>query len=426
MMNLKWLLGCILILISSVNVHAADLVQGFSLTEIGEHKYDASVDPSSKTEAQKIVDKVYDLGARHILLTPRAFMRDPKGFEVIPLTPLTERAAERERYRRLVSYIKGKGMTVGIRPIFFVVDSAGRTPVIESLPDGTQKNWWHGNIQPKDPNAWFESFKTYLDIYIMITKITQAEEFTIGAELYSMTVGIEDQWKEYPHGFSGRWLELLRYTRAKLGSNVRIMYDINFTDDKAVGPVVAEFGGELARWRYRIVDLANPSDPVQLKIWQDLCAFWNELDAVGIDMYRSFGSQNIAFMDMSINSLAATLKDTSDRYASQLDNVFLEIESVVGKPKLAIFKEVGFRSITRSYVSPFEYTSRGGELNIAHQAAAYQAFMKSFHEAGFPWYGGVSFWDVSVNPALHGPLDQGFSPLGKTETEHEIREAFMQ
>jgi hypothetical protein len=403
---------------------AAAVQQGFSLTEIGEYKYDASMDPLRKTDAQKAVDQIYSVGGRHVSLSPRAIMRDPKGIEVIPLTPLAERAVERERYRRFIAYIKSKGMTVGIRPIFFVVDSAGRTPVIESLPDGTQKNWWHGNIQPRDPNAWFESFKTYLDIYMTIAKITQVEEFTIGAELYSMTVGIEDQWKEHPHGFPGRWLELLKYTRQRLGPNVRLMYDINFTDDKAVGPTAAEFGGEIARWRYRIVDLANPTDPAQLKIWQDLCNFWKEMDVVGIDMYRSFGNAGTNYSMMGTTELADTLRETSDRYATQLDNVFVEIESVVGVPKTAIFKEVGFRSITRGFVNPFEYVSRPGEMNSGHQAAAYRAFFKSFHEAGFPWYKGVYFWDVSVDPKLQGPSDQGFSPLGKSDTEKEIREAF--
>ncbi len=416
---------CVLTLAFSGMVRSAPLQQGFSLTEIGDFKYDASIDPSQKTDAQKAVDQIYDLGARHVSLSPRAVMRDPKGIEVIPLTPLSDRAGERDRYRRLISYIKKKGMTVGMRPIFFVVDGEGRTPAIEQLPDGTQKSWWHGNIQPRDPNAWFESFKTFMDIYMTISKLNQVEEFTIGAELYSMTVGIEDQWREHPHGFPGRWLELLKYTRQRLGPSVRIMYDINFTDDKAVGPSAAEFGGEIARWRYRIVDLANPSDPAQLKIWQDLCEFWRQLDVVGIDMYRSFGNGTTNYSGLATLQLADVLKETSDRYASQLDNVFIEIESVVGIPKTAIFKEVGFRSITRGFVNPFEYVTRPGDLNIAHQASAYRAFFKSFHEAGFPWYQGVYFWDVSVDPTLQGATDQGFSPLGKLETEKEIREAFV-
>ena len=49
---------------------------------------------------------------------------------------------------------------------------------------------------------------------------------------------------------------------------------------------------------------------------------------------------------MNFNQLTTALQDTSDRYASQVDNVLVEIESTVGKPKDVILKEVGFRSIT--------------------------------------------------------------------------------
>ena len=44
-------------------------------------------------------------------------------------------------------------------------------------------------------------------------------------------------------------------------------------------------------WRYRLVDLANPTDDAQLQIWKDLVSFWSELDAVGVDMYRSLASK---------------------------------------------------------------------------------------------------------------------------------------
>src|SRR5690606_27532279 len=122
--------------------------------------------------------------------------------------------------------------------------------------------------------------------------LNNVAEYTIGAELYSMTVGIEDQWQEYPFGFPGKWLQLLRYTRSKLKPNTRIMYDINFTDDRAsTNGELNALGGELERWRYRLVDLAEPSNPAEREIWQDLVTFWNELDAIGIDIYRSLASK---------------------------------------------------------------------------------------------------------------------------------------
>ena len=78
-----------------------------------------------------------------------------------------------------------------------------------------------GIFNRSQPNIWFESFRDYLDIYLQIVKRAnrsevKVTEFTIGAELYSMTVGIEDQWIAHPHGFPGRWVELLSYVKRRL------------------------------------------------------------------------------------------------------------------------------------------------------------------------------------------------------------------
>src|SRR5690606_911475 len=151
---------------------------------------------------------------------------------------------------------------------------------------------------------------------------------------------LEDQWPENPYGFPGRWLSLLRYTRSKLGKNMRIMYDINFTDDTAVssGELTA-MGGELERWRYRLVDLAHPENPDEFAVWQDLVNFWNELDAIGIDMYRSLASPNDV-LPTNYEDLVSHLQIRSDEYASQIDLTLAEIESVTEKMQYMIFKEV--------------------------------------------------------------------------------------
>jgi hypothetical protein len=400
-------------------------VAGFTLTEIGDHLYDASTDPAHPTEAQQIVDKLYALGVRHINLSPRAHMTDPRGSTLVPYTPSgPARSDERRRYLNLMRYIHGKGMTVGIRPIFFVEDANGNVPYRETLADGTVKVWWHGNIQPSNPNAWFESFRTYLDIYMAIAKVGQADEFTLGAELYSMTVGIEDQWLAYPYGFPGRWLELLRYARTQLGARTRIMYDINFTDDKIAGGQLDEFGGEFARWRYRLVDLANPSDPAQRQIWQDLVDFWNGLDAVGIDMYRSLVPARDTPLPPTYDGLVDLLNQGAGQYASQIDNAMFQIMGVTGTQKSLIFKEVGFKSVDHGFFDPFVY-SGAGALNVEHQAAAFDATFQSFWTPGWDWFGGIVFWDASVDPALHGANDLGFSPIGKAQTENVLKRYFQ-
>ncbi|MFH1921315.1 MAG: hypothetical protein ABIP48_15730, partial [Planctomycetota bacterium] len=74
-------------------------------------------------------------------------------------------------------------------------------------------------------------------------------------------MGIEDQWREHPHGFPGRWRELLQLARKRLPDGTRIMYDINFTDDSFEAEGIVEVGGELARWKYRLADLAVNAGP---------------------------------------------------------------------------------------------------------------------------------------------------------------------
>lgn len=406
------------------NAFAADPTGGFNLTEIGNFVYDAAESGQPKNPLQQNIDKLYDLGVRHLLLNPRAFMYGPRSNELVPVTKAADRNKERDRYTRLIKYIKSKGMTVGIRPIFFVVD-ANRNPFREKLPDGTLKLWWHGNIQPADPNTWFESFKTYLDSYLLIAKLNKVEEFTIGAELYSMTVGIEDQWAAHPHGFPGRWLDLLRYARSRLAPNTRIMYDINFTDDKNSSSDLDTTGGEFERWRYRLVDLAEPADEAQYAIWKNLLDFWNGLDAIGIDMYRSLASRSDAIPTDS-QALTTLLQRTSDRYASQIDNALAEIDFVSGKSKPIYLKEIGFRSIKNGFIEPFGWDAGGNGLdfNEQHQAVAFDALLSSFWGANWPWLKGINFWDVSADPSKHGPKDKGFSPIGKPQTESVLKKWF--
>ena len=414
----------LLVLVSLWSSDVQAIMGGMNLTEQDKFPYDAAVGGGAKTPAQIAVDEIRALGATHVILNPRATMNNPKGNDLVPVTPISDRSAERGRYKRLIDYIHSQGMTVGIRPIFFVVAPDGSFPYLEPLPNGGTKLWWHGNIEPSDPNQWFESFRSYLDIYLLIAKINHVEEFTLGAELYSMTVGIEDQWLAYPYGFPGRWLDLLHYAKKKIDATTRVMYDINFTDDIVNATGVSASGGELERWRYRIVDLANPRNPEEHQIWQDLVSFWNELDAVGIDMYRSLaGTHDI--IPTNSPDLVRLLRVRVDQFASQMDNTMVNIELVTGKHQLAMFKELGYRSMVKGFIDPFYYENGAGVYSGAHQAAAYEAMFQSFWTPKFDWFGGGSFWDVGVSPNRNsGSGDTGFSPIGKLETVDVLKEIF--
>jgi len=203
------------------------------------------------------------------------------------------------------------------------------------------------------------------------------------------------------------------------------MYDINFTDDRASsdGELTA-MGGELERWRYRLVDLAEPIDPSERAIWQDLVSFWNELDAIGIDMYRSLASK-YDFIPQSYSDLVSLLKVRSDEYASQIDITLAEIESVTGQMQFMIFKEVGYRSVDKGFIDPFAYESNNGVYREDHQAAAFEALYESFWTPRFPWFQGASFWDVSVSPTRNSGIgDTGFSPVGKKKTVEVLKKIF--
>ncbi|MCB9025525.1 MAG: hypothetical protein H6625_04340 [Bdellovibrionaceae bacterium] len=417
-----WLLVYTFICLVTCPTHQAqaqEYVRGFNLIESDSFLFDAQ--DKSKSDAQIAVDEAKALGANHIILNVRATMTGPYSNELVPVTAPAERGPEKKRMAKLIRYIRSQNMTIGLRPIFFVVGPNGEFPYNEERQDGSLKNWWHGNIQPQDPNRWFESFKVYLDVYLPLAALLKVEEFTIAAELYSMTVGLEDQWKKHPYGFPGRWLQLLRYVKSKLPSS-RLMYDINFTDDKVSSNGFGVTGGELERWRYRIVDLADRSDPKEKEIWNDLVTFWSELDAIGIDVYRSLASPKQNLPKESLE-LVRTLKLRTDSFATQMDNIFSEISIVLGVDKEVIFKEIGFRSVEKGFIDPFAYAG-SGDVKIQHQAAAFQAYFESFWEPQWPWFKGFNFWEISLNPTRKGELDKGFSPVGKKETEDVILKYF--
>lgn len=402
----------------------AQNVKGFNLTEDGSLEFTANGPGEEKTAAQIAVDQAKYLGANHLVLNVRAKMVGPKSVDITPLTHTGSVSVETRKMVSLIKYIKDQGMTVGLRPIVFVVGPNGEFPYTETLADGSQKSWWHGNIQPHDPNRWFDNFQLYLDRYLTIARIAKVDEFTIGAELYSMTVGIEDQWLEHPHGFPGRWNQLLNYARTKLGPNVRIMYDINFTDDTETSLNIARSGGELERWRYRLVDLADTGTEEDKKIWQELMDFWNNLDAIGVDMYRSLAFPSDQIPE-DYDALVHMLAQRATAYANQLDVTLLEISIYSNDLKPVILKEVGFRSVENAFIDPFTYATAMGNINVVHQAAGYEALFQGFLLPGFEWFDGFAFWDIPLSPHAHGLQDRGFSPVGKPETEAVIQKYFL-
>jgi len=396
--------------------HALEL-KGFNLTQKEPHIYDANLEENAaKTEAQEAVDALYDLGVRHIVLIPEARMESGTSTEVIPVTPIGgERAKERQRYIRLIRYIKAKGMTAGLRPLLLVDPSPG-------------SGYWQGNIRPEIPTAWFESYLAYLTIYANIAKASGADEFTIGAELHSMTIGLEDQWAEQPYGFPREWTILAREIKAKLGAETRLTYDIFCSDSYGEDKKDGASGGEFERWRYRLVSLkpANETDiGLSAEAWRQLREFWSVLDAVGIDMFRPMVLNTSDALPANQAELTAILVKRAEGFAKDLNNKIQDIEKATGISHPFILKAVGFKSCTECLANPFA-SGPTALPSALHQAAAYESLLTAFTKPGFSWLKGIYFWDMPIDPARAGSEDTGFSPRLKEPTENVLRKFFLE
>jgi hypothetical protein len=424
--GIKTIIGACVLLISA-GFAEAQQVRAFTLTQIRGYPYKADSTGRTKTAAQKAVDAIKALGANHVVLTPEAYMADREATLIKPVFMESNLSAERRNYIDLIQYIYSQGMTVGIRPIL-LVDSKAR----EKDP-----SVWHGNIRPRDVQAWFDSMRTYLDFYVGVIRAVNRQnlivtEFTVAAELFSMTVGTELLWPEQPYGFPREWTILINDIKDKLkrnsGGQVRVMYDINYTDASENDDGTGAWGGELERWRYRLVDLGPGSRLYESKAevrhaWAQLKGLWDSIDVVGIDNYRSLSPKNAAYPD-DFDSLIVHLGRLAEQHARDIDNALFDIENAVGYPKQIILKEIGYKSCTGCFSDPFVYDDPRLEVNIMHQAAAYQAIFNAFVKPRWAWFMGVSFWDVSTNPMRAGSSDPGFSPIGKNLTEEVIRKGW--
>lgn len=307
-------------------------------------------------------------------------------------------------------------MTVGFRPLLLVLGPNGEFPYKEGA-----HLWWHGNINPKDQNKWFDAFENFLLHYARGLQGSGLDEFTIGAEMQSMMVGMGQGEQAYLLGKPERWLKILRAVRA-LHPNAKLTYDINFPE--TLVPLTNTIGGEFERWRHIIVDLETTTSPDLQERRQSLISLWREMDFIGIDFYRYLATSS-KNLPAELNALTDRITPIAMSHASQIDNSISEIAMVTGIEKPIAIKEIGYKSTPYSFINPAAYSSDNGKLNITHQAAAYKAISNAFLKARWPWLYGIYFWDISTSPNLKGPNDTGFSPVGKAETLKVIQEDYV-
>ena len=169
---------------------------------------------------------------------------------------------------------------------------------------------WRGQIKPRDPDQWFDSYEELILTYAELAESERVKALNIGTELNSMQNQYED-----------RWIELIE--------NVRRIYR----------------GELLYSFNYDTV-----SDIPSIK-------FVPLLDRIGIDAYFSLNLEDHASVDM--------LYEEWKKQLNQLEDLFSQGSIVV--------TEVGVLPITGAYRRPYAWSIPDGTYDPIAQANYYAA-----------------------------------------------------
>ncbi len=360
-----------------------------------------------------IIDQAKELGFKTLILNVRAHMVTGVGNDIKSVIPLNLQAREEVLIEDTARYAKSKGLKVALRPIVLVVGPNGEFPYVSK---GVY--WWHGNIKPTNIDRWFENLYDFHHRYLKLAMRIDAEWYSVGAEMHSMTSGFGERDKTWSLGFPGKWVEFMKKARAIVGDKIKLTYGLNYTDQYIVVNGIKVWGGELEQWRYFMLSDFN-TEKYQ-KHQADLRELWSQFDIIGIDYYRALAGRSQNF-STDHNTLVGQLLDRPRSHADQLDSFVTEVSITLGQDKPFYFQEVGYRSSARSFLNPSAYEDEGGPYNPLHQAAAWDAFFKSYWEVKWPWMSGVGVWQILVDEEINQTNNTGFTPLGKPQFQNILK-----
>lgn len=366
---------------------------------------------------KRILTEAVRLGFKEVVFNFRGHMITGTSAEIRDSVPDSEKPAQATLLLSTVKHAKSLGLRVAFRPILLVIGPRGEFPYSVK-----GKTWWHGNIQPKDPEAWFRAFFAFHRRYLELAREAGVEWYSIGAEMNSMTSGYGDKRRDWPRGFPGKWVELIGQARAILGPGIRISYGVNYTDQIAVEGGRRIQGGEIEQWRYYLTEEFR--NPVDVQHQKDMQALWLALDSIGIDFYRALASARSSY-PKELGALSELLTERARSHATQLDTTLTEISLSLGVDKPVYFQEVGYRAMDRGFLKPASYEDHKAPYNALHQAAAWDGFLNAFWAPRWPWFEGVAYWQVLVDRDTDGATDSGFSPFGRSVVEGVLQKHFL-
>jgi len=379
---------------------APDFRRGFNFVDFNGHSY-------GNSDVSVELQKLKALGVTWISLTPIGMMSNYQS----NLISISDNQWSTQRdYRKVIQLAHSLGMKVNIKPMLFLHD------VATSNEQGNITRW-HGIIEPTNPSLWFNSFFNYISFYLRIAEATGADEFTIGSELMSMTVGLPDYLRNndnqiFWYGFPGEWVKIAK--KSKEIYKGRISYDFNS-------------GWEYQNYKIRLYyeSLARPEERLGFS------EFYQLLDTVGCDMYDSLLSredryQNAEELQRMLNENAAILADNIMTNLDEMNDYNCQIQNDIDKcEKKLDIKEIGYKSCTDCFIDPWGYDGHG-KVNLPHQAYSYNAILKAFSAPRYTQkLSGIFFWEWKTASDVGGVNDSGFTPQDKEQTLEIIRRFFL-
>ena len=367
---------------------------------------------------RRILQDAKRLGFKTVIFNFRAHMITGRSSDIRSTVPLNEQPTGERLLLETAAYAKSLRLQVAFRPILLVVGPKGEFPYVENK----KIYWWHGIIAPKNVESWFESYYRYHERYLKLAAQAGAEWYSVGAEMNSMTSGLGAREPSQAMGYPKKWTQLIQKARTILGTQTKITYGVNYTDQYVIANDQKIWGGEFEQWRFYLTDTFKT--PAYQQHQKDMQELWESLDVIGIDYYRAMGSSRDRFGN-DLPTLVKQLSPRAESHASQLDNSLTEIAMTVGYEKPLFFQEAGWRSVEKCFLEPASYEDNGGKYNLVHQAAAWESFFKAYWVPRWPWMSGVGTWQVLVDEDTNAATDKGFTPLGKTQLEGIFQKYFQ-
>ncbi|MFS4461186.1 glycoside hydrolase family 113 [Bdellovibrio sp. HCB2-146] len=368
---------------------------------------------------RRLLGKIKDLGIKTLIFNFRGRMVTGKSSDIDSMTPMEFRNLEEWHLKETILLAKRMGFNVAIRPILLVVGPNWEFPYEEN-----GITWWHGNIKPENPAAWFEKYFAFHERYMRVAKEAGVSWYSIGAEMHSMTSGFGDRDSHWRHGFPEEWVKFITRARELMGPGVKITYGANYTDQYILEDGVRTWGGEFAQWRHDISFLART--PEDIRHQKNMRELWKSLDFIGLDFYRALGTLRDTY-PKDYKELVEKLSDFSGSHMNHLYGMWQNIIEMTGSWRPLALQEIGYRSVEKCFVAPYLYEDDKTPINYIHQAAAWDALLGSLtsQRSDMAWMNGIGIWQVLVDDNSDENINGGFSPLGKEITTKTLQKYFL-